>query len=349
MLIRQEILSIPRLGAVNIHGALLPQYRGCNPIQWALLNNESETGPTMHYMATEFDAGDIIAQRRVPIHIHDTWCDVLKRIGESTEVMLAEQVPKLLDQTNHREAQDEAISHYYRRRHPEDGLIDWNQQSVLHIYNLVRALVSPHPGAFYFQESEKVVLDQYLTIPQVASLKYGVAGGQSLRGEYVRLRPPSQIRRLLESPWPKGSVQLMSTLVPVTLPEAEMDGDYWRQNDCVMFEVCLRNGEETGGLVMLRALNFIERTAELCLRLYQPDSGELVRAAETIRLAMQFAFNELGMVRLKLHVDGTDGRSVKLLESLGFSREGAKGQPTQMNGKCVDSVTMGLVREPNAQ
>ena len=62
MLLRPDILSIPRYGAVNIHGALLPQYRGCNPIQWALLNNETATGVTMHYMTAEFDAGDIIPQ-----------------------------------------------------------------------------------------------------------------------------------------------------------------------------------------------------------------------------------------------------------------------------------------------
>jgi len=93
MLIRPEILAIPRFGDVNIHGPLLLQYRGCNPIQWVLLNNETETGVTMHYMAAEFDTGDIIAQRMVPIYFEDTWRDIQARIGAATEAMLAEEIP----------------------------------------------------------------------------------------------------------------------------------------------------------------------------------------------------------------------------------------------------------------
>jgi len=67
MMLYSDILEIPTYGAINIHGALLPQYRGCNPIQYALLNNEAETGVTMHYMTPRFDDGDIIAQKRTKI------------------------------------------------------------------------------------------------------------------------------------------------------------------------------------------------------------------------------------------------------------------------------------------
>ncbi|MCK4394326.1 hypothetical protein KAX17_15605 [Candidatus Bipolaricaulota bacterium] len=176
MLIRPEILAIPRFGSVNIHGALLPQYRGSNPIQWALLNNETETGVTMHYMTAKFDAGDIIAQRRVPIYFEDSWLDVQARIGTATESMLVEEIPRLLAQTNARQPQDESKADYYKRRYPRDGLINW-QRSVLYIYNLVRALVKPHPGAFYHFGTDKIVLDEYLPIPQVTALKYGCGGG----------------------------------------------------------------------------------------------------------------------------------------------------------------------------
>jgi methionyl-tRNA formyltransferase len=178
MLIRPAILAIPQLGGVNIHGALLPQYRGCNPIQWALLNDETETGVTMHYMTAEFDAGDIIAQRRVPIYFEDTWRDIQARIGTATETMLAEEIPRLLTHTNTRQPQDESKARQYKRRHPEDGLIDW-QQSVLYIYNLVRALVRPHPGVFYQSGADKTVLDEYLTIPQVTALKYSAGGADA--------------------------------------------------------------------------------------------------------------------------------------------------------------------------
>lgn len=79
MLLPPEILAIPTFGCINIHAALLPQYRGANPIQWAILNSETETGVTMHWMTDKFDTGDIIAQRRVPVYIDDTWRTILDR------------------------------------------------------------------------------------------------------------------------------------------------------------------------------------------------------------------------------------------------------------------------------
>ncbi len=178
MLLRSEILSVPPLGCVNVHGALLPQYRGANPIQWALINNENETGVTMHYMDENFDTGDIIAQRRVPIYFEDTWRDVQARIANATEDMLSEEIPKLLAGCIVRQPQDSSKAHYYRHRHPEDGLINWND-SVAHIYNLIRALVKPHPGAFFVNlEGKRVILDEYLTVPQVTDLKYNKRGGR---------------------------------------------------------------------------------------------------------------------------------------------------------------------------
>ncbi|HYO91235.1 MAG TPA: methionyl-tRNA formyltransferase, partial [Pyrinomonadaceae bacterium] len=169
MLLRDEVLAVPPFGAVNVHGALLPQYRGSNPMQWALINNETETGVTMHYMDSNFDTGDIIAQRRVPIFFEDTWLSVRDRIGEATEAMLAEEMPRLLSRTNTRTPQDEKLARHHRRRRPEDGLVDW-RQSALSIYNLVRALVRPLPGAFYYSGADKIVLDEYLFMSEVVAL-----------------------------------------------------------------------------------------------------------------------------------------------------------------------------------
>lgn len=179
MLLRPEILSISRLGAVNVHGALLPQYRGANPTQWALLNNESETCVTMHYMDASFDTGDIIAQRRVPIYFEDTWVTIQARIADATETMLAEELPRLLAGSAARQPQDASQARHYRRRQPEDGLIEW-ENSVLSIYNLIRALVKPHPGAFYWgPAAQQVVQDGYLSISRVTSLKYAGGGANA--------------------------------------------------------------------------------------------------------------------------------------------------------------------------
>jgi methionyl-tRNA formyltransferase len=181
-----DVLAIPSRGAFNVHGALLPAYRGANPTQWALLNDERETGVTIHLMTEEFDAGDIVAQRRLRIRFDDTWVDIHARMRQTTEELLAEQVPRIIDGTYDRRPQDPAAARHFSRRHPEDGRIDWGA-SVLAIYNLVRALVAPNPGAFYQQGDEVVVVDRYLTISEIAVLKHGQPDGRPPGGPTVRL------------------------------------------------------------------------------------------------------------------------------------------------------------------
>jgi methionyl-tRNA formyltransferase len=188
MLLAPDVLSVARREALNVHGALLPQYRGANPTQWALLNDERQTGVTIHVMSEEFDAGDIVAERRVPIRFGDTWLDIHGRIAEATEALLAEQLPGVLAGAYERRPQDPALARRFRRRTPEDGWIDWDA-SVLAIYNLVRALVAPNPGASYRDREETVVLDRYLTVSEVAALKYGRSGPRRLGGDRLRLLP----------------------------------------------------------------------------------------------------------------------------------------------------------------
>lgn len=171
MLLHQELLDIPGLGAINIHGALLPQYRGCNPTQWSIVNREVETGVTMHYMDAGFDTGDIIAQKHVPILFEDTWRDVQQKIASATEIMLTEQIPKILSGTNGRVAQQDKKAHYWRRRTPEDGRFEWTWRAV-DIYNLIRALVKPHPGAYYLDiDCSKTVIDYFVTYEQVKQMQ----------------------------------------------------------------------------------------------------------------------------------------------------------------------------------
>jgi methionyl-tRNA formyltransferase len=188
MLIRADVLDRLPFGGINIHGGLLPRQRGCHPVQWAIIGGEAETGATMHFMTTEFDTGDIIAQRRVPILFEDTWVDVQERIWAAAGDILAEQVPRLLSGRATGTAQDESRARYLRKRYPEDGAIDWDRP-VLDIYNLVRALVRPLPGAFYFRGYDKVLLDRYLPLSAVAALKYG-EGGYRLVADRVSLTLP---------------------------------------------------------------------------------------------------------------------------------------------------------------
>jgi len=188
MLLPPEILEAAPLGGTNVHGALLPRHRGANPIQWAILNDESEAGVTIHRMTEEIDAGAMIAQREVRIEFGDTWREVQARISEATESLLIEQLPALLSGAAHGTPQSSTDGHTNPRRTREDGRIEWSR-SVLEIYNLVRALVSPLPGAFYEIGGREVVVDEFLTISQVASLKYGDAGAATLRSGGLALEP----------------------------------------------------------------------------------------------------------------------------------------------------------------
>ena len=194
MLVPPEILDLPPMGGVNVHGALLPRHRGANPIQWAIINDERRAGVTIHRMTEDIDAGAIVAQREVGIEFGDTWREVQARIADATESLLTEQLPLLLSGVATATPQAPAEAHTNPRRTREDGRIDWSR-SVLEIYNLVRALVSPLPGAFYEVGGRDVILDRFLTVSQVASLKYGGPGGAALSVEGLALEPVPDVSR----------------------------------------------------------------------------------------------------------------------------------------------------------
>lgn len=173
MRIGTEVLRVAPLGGVNVHGALLPRYRGANPVQWALIEDQRETGVTMHQLTEDIDAGAIVAQRKVPICFRDTWREVQDRIAQATEMLLSESMPAVLKQNVAAVPQNPAEARYYRRRNPEDGKIDWAKR-VLDIYNLIRALIDPHPGAYYESPGGRAWIQCYMPIQEVAALKYSM-------------------------------------------------------------------------------------------------------------------------------------------------------------------------------
>lgn len=347
MLLRDEILSIPSLGCVNVHGALLPQYRGSNPIQWALLNNESETGVTMHYMDENFDTGDIIAQRRVPIYFENTWRDVQARIADATENMLAEELPKLLAGSNARQPQDSGKAHYYKRRHPEDGLINWNG-SVLYIYNLIRALVKPHPGAFFLDaDGQRVVLDEYRSILQVTGLKYSKGGGM-LRKKHIILTPldADDLPKLWG--WINEREQVLFN-APYK-PVHENQHREWfeavqRRNDIVIFGIRLRETNMLIGVCQLRNIDYIHRNAELQIRIGEVAQRGQGYRTEAVKLLLDFAFKDLNLHRVSLHVFGGNLAAVRAYEKAGFVKEGLLRHAAHIDGQYVDVHVMGILRE----
>lgn len=146
-LVRPEILSIPRLGGLNLHGSLLPRYRGRCPINWTILEGETETGVTLHHMTPRADEGDIVGQRRFPIGPDDTAYSVHLRTAREASELLAEVLPAIRDGVAPRTPQDEAKATYRGARTPADGRIDWSR-SARSVRDLVRAVTRPYPGAF---------------------------------------------------------------------------------------------------------------------------------------------------------------------------------------------------------
>jgi methionyl-tRNA formyltransferase len=141
------LLAIAKHGALNMHGSLLPKYRGRVPVNWAVINGETETGATLHYMTGKPDAGDIVDQQAVPILPDDTALEVFHKVTAAAETVLNRSLPTLVAGAAPRKPQNLALGSYCGGRRPEDGRIDW-RQSAARIHNLVRGVAPPYPGAF---------------------------------------------------------------------------------------------------------------------------------------------------------------------------------------------------------
>ena len=179
-LLGAPLLAAARLGALNMHGSLLPKYRGRAPVNWAIVRGERETGATLHYMAERADAGDIVDQASVPILIDDDAREVFAKVTVAAETILARSLPGLIDGRAPRRPQPIEPGQYFGRRRPQDGRIDW-QRSALEIHNLVRAVAPPFPGAFGQVGGERWEIHRTrlseLRAPREGAWLFGAEGG----------------------------------------------------------------------------------------------------------------------------------------------------------------------------
>ncbi|WP_323072195.1 formyltransferase [Mycetohabitans endofungorum] len=152
-----DLLTLAPRGAFNLHGSLLPKYRGRVPTNWAVLNGESETGATLHEMTAKPDAGAIVAQTPVPILPDDTASQVFDKVTVAAEQTLWRVLPALLAGEAPRLPNDLAAGSYFGGRRPEDGRIDWSRPAQ-QVYNLVRAVAPPYPGAFTDVGGERFIV-----------------------------------------------------------------------------------------------------------------------------------------------------------------------------------------------
>ena len=141
------MLDVPSLGAVNLHGSLLPRWRGNSPVTWALINGDDVAGATVHYIDEGMDTGDILGQFHVPVEVHDTIVTLKERIALGEGDLLVKVLGELRDGIALPRGQSECNAAIAKKRRPEDGKIDWNWSSR-RIYDWVRAMTYPLPGAF---------------------------------------------------------------------------------------------------------------------------------------------------------------------------------------------------------
>ncbi|HYX64712.1 MAG TPA: formyltransferase [Burkholderiales bacterium] len=186
-----EILALAKRGAFNMHGSLLPKYRGRVPVNWAVLHGETETGATLHEMTAKPDAGRIVDQQAVPIGPDDTAAEVFRRVTEAAAQVLKRSLSPLLEGKAVLKPNDLSQGSYFGGRRPEDGRIDW-RKSAQEIHNLVRAVAPPYPGAFC---DRLKVLRTAMT--QLATPKRAVGPYQE-NGEWFALCGDGKVLRLLE-------------------------------------------------------------------------------------------------------------------------------------------------------
>jgi methionyl-tRNA formyltransferase len=154
-LLSNELLAIPPRGGINLHGSLLPKYRGRSPVNWVLVNGERQTGVTLHYMTEEADAGDMIAQRPVEITFEDTALTLFRKVAQAALALFRETFPLIKAGLAPRIPQDPAQATSYGGRRPKDGKVEW-VRPALALYNLIRAVTAPYPGAFTWYQGKKL-------------------------------------------------------------------------------------------------------------------------------------------------------------------------------------------------
>ncbi|MGZ0751059.1 bifunctional UDP-4-amino-4-deoxy-L-arabinose formyltransferase/UDP-glucuronic acid oxidase ArnA [Kluyvera sichuanensis] len=171
-LLSDEILNLAPKGAFNLHGSLLPKYRGRAPLNWVLVNGEKETGVTLHRMTNRADAGDIVAQQTVAIADSDVALSLHRKLCAASQTLLGDALPKIRSGQTQERAQDDTQATYVGRRTPDDGRLTW-EKPAQELHNLVRAVSDPWPGAFGYVGTNKFIVWKSRVRTDMAAAKPG--------------------------------------------------------------------------------------------------------------------------------------------------------------------------------
>lgn len=197
-MIPAEILACAKIAALNMHGSLLPKYRGRAPVNWAILHGETKTGATLHVMEFKPDAGDIVGQAEVSIGPNETATDVFAKVSQAAVKVMNTVLPQLIQGNVPRKANPLSQGSYFGGRKPADGQIHWNQ-SASQVHNLVRAVAPPYPGAFTdWQGKPMIVARSSLQGPFPGELDLGAGGIQVVDNRVFGICGDRQVIEILE-------------------------------------------------------------------------------------------------------------------------------------------------------
>jgi methionyl-tRNA formyltransferase len=196
-LIKRNIIDLPKEYAINIHGSLLPKYRGRTPHVWAIINNERYTGITAHIISEKCDAGDIIFQEKIIIKKNDTGNDILKKYEKLYPQIITRIICSVKNKTIKLKKQNEKLASYFPKRTPEDGFINWDWQKE-RIFNWVRALSYPYPGSFTFYKGRKIIINkvQFSDLGFNSELPNGTI--LFMDKKYIFVKVPNGVIKILE-------------------------------------------------------------------------------------------------------------------------------------------------------
>jgi len=197
-MIPAEILACAKIAALNMHGSLLPKYRGRAPVNWAILHGETKTGASLHVMEVKPDAGDIVGQSEVSIGPNETATEVFAKVSQAAVKVMQAALPELIQGYVPRKPNNLAQGSYFGGRKPADGQIHWNQ-TASQVHNLIRAVAPPYPGAFTDWEGQtRIVARSSLQGPFPEKLDLGAQGIQVVDNRVFGICGDHQAIEILE-------------------------------------------------------------------------------------------------------------------------------------------------------
>lgn len=347
MIVREDVMALAPLGGINIHAAMLPRYRGCNPIQWAIINGECHGGVTLHEMTAGLDEGPIIDQRSVPILFEDTWVTVRDRIMAATDELIRANLQKILSGQWSATPQNDVDASYGRRRTRDDGQFFWHD-SVFAICNKIRALLPPLPPAYYLSpQGEKIEQPRFMTPMAVTGLKFGEAGRHRLAGAGVCLRPLQAGDETLVHEWRLHPEAVLHGSPFSCLPSDA--GDAMRhilgnQARLVAFVVEDLSSSAVLGAMMLGDINWHHRRAEMFAFPCRQGWDGSRAWSEAVGLLCGFGFDELELRSITMHVPLDQEVAIKSLACSGFQQVAILREAAWLHGGWRDTVLLNLAR-----